>query len=68
MLSFLVCDAMMAVSTSAAGWIAAGLLAEFSIAFIVSPYFAIWQEKVPMDVQGRVFAMREMVQVAPPSL
>jgi MFS transporter, DHA3 family, macrolide efflux protein len=64
MLSFLVCDAMMAVSTSAAGWIAAGLLAEFSIAFIVSPYFAIWQEKVPMDVQGRVFAMREMVQVA----
>jgi MFS transporter, DHA3 family, macrolide efflux protein len=64
MLSFLVCDAMMAVSTSAAGWIAAGLLAEFSIAFIVSPYFAIWQEKVPTDVQGRVFAMREMVQVA----
>jgi MFS transporter, DHA3 family, macrolide efflux protein len=64
MLSFLVCDAMMAVSTSAAGWIAAGLLAEFSIAFIVSPYFAIWQEKVPTDVQGRVFATREMVQVA----
>jgi MFS transporter, DHA3 family, macrolide efflux protein len=64
MLSFLVCDAMMAVSTSPAGWIAAGLLAEFSIAFIVSPYFALWQELVPSDVQGRVFAMREMVQVA----
>jgi DHA3 family macrolide efflux protein-like MFS transporter len=64
LLSFLICDAMMALSTSAAGWIAAGLLAEFSIAFIVSPYFAIWQEKVPVDVQGRVFAMREMVQVA----
>jgi MFS transporter, DHA3 family, macrolide efflux protein len=63
MLSFLVCDAMMAVSTSAAGWIAAGLLAEITIAFIVSPYFAIWQEQVPTDVQGRVFAMREMVQV-----
>jgi MFS transporter, DHA3 family, macrolide efflux protein len=63
-LSFLVCDAMMATSTSAAGWIAAGLLAEFSIAFIVSPYFAIWQEVVPTDIQGRVFAMREMVQVA----
>jgi hypothetical protein len=63
MLSFLVCDAMMAISTSAAGWIAAGLLAEVTIAFIVSPYFAIWQERVPTDVQGRVFAMREMVQV-----
>ena len=62
-LSFLVCDAMMAISTSAAGWIAAGLLAEFTIAFIVSPYFAIWQEKVPSDIQGRVFSMREMVQV-----
>jgi MFS transporter, DHA3 family, macrolide efflux protein len=62
-LSFLVCDAMMAVSTSPAGWIAAGLLAEVTIAFIVSPYFAIWQEQVPTDVQGRVFAMREMVQV-----
>ena len=63
LLSFLVCDAMMAVSTSAAGWIAAGLLAEVTIAFIVSPYFAIWQEQVPTDVQGRVFAMREMVEV-----
>lgn len=63
MLSFVVCDAIMAISTSAAGWIAAGLLAEVSIAFIVSPYFAIWQEKVPTDIQGRVFAMREMVQV-----
>lgn len=64
MLSFLVCDAMMGLSHSAAGWITAGLLAEFSIAFIVSPYYAIWQEQVPTDVQGRVFAMREMVQVA----
>ena len=64
MLSFLVCDAMMGLSQSAGGWIAAGLMAEFSIAFIVSPYYAIWQEQVPTDVQGRVFAMREMVQVA----
>jgi len=64
MLSFLVCDAMMALSHSVAGWITAGLLAEFSIAFIVSPYYAIWQEQVPTDVQGKVFAMREMIQVA----
>jgi MFS transporter, DHA3 family, macrolide efflux protein len=63
MLSFLVCDFLMAISTSAAGWIAAGLLAEFTIAFIVSPYFAIWQEVVPADIQGRVFSTREMVQV-----
>jgi len=34
-----------------------------SIPFIVSPYFALWQELVPLDVQGRVFSTRDMVQV-----
>jgi hypothetical protein len=46
-----------------AGWSIAGFLADFSIPFIVSPYYALWQEAVPPDVQGRVFATREMVQV-----
>jgi DHA3 family macrolide efflux protein-like MFS transporter len=63
LLSFLVCDFMIAVSRSVAGWSIAGFLAEFSIPFIVSPYYALWQELVPPDVQGRVFATRETVQV-----
>jgi len=63
-LSFLVCDTLMATSRSALGWSIAGLLSELTIPFIVSPYFALWQEIVPPDVQGRVFSTREMIQVA----
>jgi DHA3 family macrolide efflux protein-like MFS transporter len=63
-LSFLICDAGMAVSDSVIGWSIAGFLAELTITFIVSPYFALWQEIVPPDVQGRVFSIREMIQVA----
>jgi MFS family permease len=63
-LSFLICDAGMAVSRSVSGWAIAGFLAELTIPFIVSPYFALWQEIVPPDVQGRVFSIREMIQIA----
>jgi DHA3 family macrolide efflux protein-like MFS transporter len=63
-LSFLIGDFLMAVSRSTPAWALAGFIAEFSIPFIVSPYFAIWQELVPTDVQGKVFATREMVQVS----
>lgn len=63
-LSFLICDASMAASRSVVGWAIAGFLAELTIPFIVSPYFALWQEIVPPDVQGRVFSIRETTQVA----
>ena len=62
-LCFLICDFMTAISRSVLGWSIAGFLSELSIPFIVSPYFALWQELVPPDVQGRVFATREMVQI-----
>ena len=62
-ISFLICDMGMAVSNSVFGWAMAGFLAELTIPFIVSPYFALWQEIVPPDVQGRVFSIREMIQV-----
>ncbi len=63
LLSFLICDFLTATSQSVAGWAVAGFLSELSIPFIVSPYFAVWQVLVPPDVQGRVFATREMFQV-----
>lgn len=63
-LSFLVCDFLTAASRSVPAWAIAGFLAELSIPFIVSPYYALWQEIVPPDVQGRVFATREMLQVS----
>jgi hypothetical protein len=62
--SFLACDFLTAVSRSTLGWSVAGFLSELSIPFIVSPYFALWQEIVPAEVQGRVFSTREMVQVS----
>jgi MFS transporter, DHA3 family, macrolide efflux protein len=62
-LSFLVCDFLTAISRSTIGWSVAGFLSELTIPFIVAPYFALWQEHVPADVQGRVFATREAVQV-----
>ncbi|MBL8061880.1 MAG: MFS transporter [Anaerolineales bacterium] len=63
-LSFLICDASMAMSDSVVGWSIAGFLAEVTIPLIVSPYFALWQELVPNSIQGRVFSSREMIQVA----
>lgn len=63
LLSFLICDFLTAISRSVTGWSIAGFLSELSIPFIVSPYFALWQEIVPLDVQGRVFSTREMIQV-----
>lgn len=61
--SFLIADMLTALSKSTPGWALAGFIAEISIPFIVSPYFALWQEIVPPDVQGRVFSAREMVQI-----
>ncbi|HVN55524.1 MAG TPA: MFS transporter [Anaerolineaceae bacterium] len=63
MISFFICDFLTAISRSLPGWATAGFLSELSIPFIVSPYYALWQEIVPGDIQGRVFATREMVQV-----
>ena len=63
-LSFLICDALMAMSRSVYGWSAAGFLSELTIPLIVSPYIALWQELIPPDVQGRVFSTREMIQIS----
>ncbi len=62
-LSFALGDLLTALSRDVTGWAVAGFLAEFSIPFIISPYFALWQELVPADVQGRVFSSRNMVQI-----
>jgi hypothetical protein len=63
MLSFLFGDFLLAISRTTPGWAAAGFIADFTVPFILSPYFALWQETTPPDLQGRVFATRDMVQV-----
>jgi len=62
-ISFFVCDLLTAVGRVPLVWAFAGFLSELSIPYIVSPYYAIWQERVPQDVQGRVFSTREMLQI-----
>jgi hypothetical protein len=34
------------------------------VPFILSCYEAIWQSRVPLDVQGRVFSVKNMVQIS----
>jgi MFS family permease len=63
--SFLFCDFFTAVSRSVWSWSIAGFISELTIPFMVSPFYSIWQEKVPGDVQGRVFAVREMLLSSP---
>ena len=65
MLSFMICDFCTAASRSVWGWSISGFFSELTIPFMVSPYYSLWQEHVPADVQGRVFATREMVQMIP---
>ncbi|MEA5077710.1 MAG: MFS transporter [Anaerolineaceae bacterium] len=64
-LSFLICDTLMAFSRNVWSWSLSGFLAEVTIPFMVSPFYSIWQERVPTDVQGRVFSVREMLLSLP---
>ncbi len=64
-LSFLICDTLMALSRNVWSWSLSGFLAEVTIPFMVSPFYSIWQERVPTDVQGRVFSVREMLLSLP---
>ncbi len=62
-LGFLFGDFLFAVSTSLPWWIVASLVSSIPIPFLTGSCTAIWQAKVAPDVQGRVFAVRSMLQV-----
>lgn len=64
LINFAICDFWTALSRSTPGWAMAGFFSEFALPFLISPYFALWQDIVPPDIQGKVFSAREMVQVA----
>jgi MFS transporter, DHA3 family, macrolide efflux protein len=63
-LSFLLGDFLFGVGQSIPVWVIASLSAAVFIPFIVSANSAIWQSKVPPDVQGRVLSIKEMLQPA----
>lgn len=62
-ISFLMGDFLFAVGRSLPVWLLAALVSSIFIPYIVSCYQALWQSLVPADVQGRVFATKNMLQV-----
>lgn len=62
--SFLLGDGIFALGRSLPFWVIAGFISNFSVPFISAPNQAIWQAKTPPELQGRVFALRGMFQMA----
>lgn len=62
--SFLLGDLLFAIGRSVTVWMAAAFIAAFFIPIIFGADLAIWQSKVPPALQGRVFAVRSMMQYA----
>lgn len=60
-LSFFCGDLLFAVGRTPLAWAVAGFLSAFFIPPITSSSLAIWQAKVPPGMQGRVFAVQNMV-------
>ena len=61
--SFLLGDFFFAIGRSVPVWIVAAFVTAIFIPLIISCYEAIWQSTVPLDIQGRVFSVKNMVQI-----
>lgn len=61
-ISFLSADFLLGIGQSLPVWVLAAFIATLTIPFLTGPYYAIWMKKVPSDIQGRVFAARNMLQ------
>lgn len=62
-LSFLLGDFLFAIGRNLPVWVLAALVSSVFIPYIVSCYQSLWQSLVPPDVQGRVFAAKNMIQI-----
>ena len=60
--SFFLGDMLFALGRNVPMWVMAGLSAAVFIPFISGANWAIWQAKVPPDVQGRVFSARAALE------
>lgn len=61
-LSFLFGDLLMAVGRGGFAWCAAGLAASLPIPFVMAGNNVLMFSRVPQDMQGRVFSVRNAVQ------
>jgi len=57
-------DFLFAAGRSVPAWVIAACVSSFFIPILISGERAIWQTKVPPEVQGRVFAAQNMVRTA----
>jgi MFS transporter, DHA3 family, macrolide efflux protein len=63
-ISFLLGDLLFALGQDLPVWMAAAFCSTLFIPFISGAAQAIWQVKVPPDVQGRVFSVKDTLQQA----
>jgi len=61
--SFALGDMLLAVGRTLPAWAVAAFFSSVFIPFILSCYESIWQAQVAHDIQGRVLAAKNMVQV-----
>lgn len=62
--SFFLGDIFLAIGRTHYVWIGAAFLSSVFLPFMTSAYFSLWQSKVEPGIQGRVFATRDMLQLA----
>ena len=62
--SFMMGDFLFAIGRSLPAWVVAAFLSAVLLPLLLSCYELIWQARVAHDVQGRVLAAKNMVQVA----
>ena len=60
-ISFLLGDMVMAVGRSLPVWIIGAGLGSFFIPILIGSREVIWQSKIPLSMQGRVFSVRNMM-------
>ncbi|WP_099467641.1 MFS transporter [Konateibacter massiliensis] len=61
-ISFLFGDVLMGLGRNTAAWCVAGLAASVPIPFIIAGQNVILYKKIPSEMQGRVFAVRNAIQ------
>lgn len=62
--SFLLGDFSFAVGRSVPFWVVGGFITTFFIPFIAGANRAIWQSKVPPEIQGRIFSVQSTLMQA----
>lgn len=62
--SFWAGDMLFATGRTTTAWVIGAFAAAFFVPFIMGGNRAIWQAKVPLAIQGRVFSVQAMLQTA----